>query len=208
MKKKNTGKPKYDKDGKTKDIMLIIAEHVIKTARTLDDAEIDTMTELIKKSEKIFVLGAGRSGLAARAFAMRLVQLGFTVYVVGETIAPGMKKDDLLIVVSGSGQTRSIVEAAKVAKNLGVTILAITSYLHSPLGEIADHRVVITGKTKIDIEKDHMKHQIQGIHSSLTPLGTLFEDTVLLFFDGVIAQLMTHLKCGEQDMHRRHATIE
>jgi 6-phospho-3-hexuloisomerase len=65
--------------------------------------------------------------------------------------------------------------------------------------------VKITGKTKVDIEKDHLKHQIEGRHSSLTPLGTLFEDTAMVFLDGVVGRLMNELSCGEESMSRRHA---
>ncbi|MCK4491819.1 MAG: hypothetical protein KAU03_04290, partial [Candidatus Altiarchaeales archaeon] len=83
-----------------------------------------------------------------------------------------------------------------------------TSYPNSTLGKIVDHVVVIKGRTKVDIEKDHLKHQIEGRHSTLTPLGTLFEDTVMIFFDGIIARLMIERKTGEADMKKRHATVE
>ena len=108
-------------------------------------------------------------------------------------------KDDLLIAVSGSGQTNSVVSAAQVAKGLGCATLAITSYPDSLLGEIVDYVVVIKGRTKIDIEKDHLKHQIEGRHSTLTPLGTLFEDSVMVFFDGIIE--LTQIK--KQVRHRK-----
>ena len=189
----------------TKKIMQEIARHVMKTSDELDDSEIGDMIKLIRKSCRIFVIGAGRSGLAVRAFAMRLVQLGLTAYVVGETITPGMDKKDLLIAVSGSGETNSVVNATKIAKNIGVKVLAITSYPESSLGRISDYTVKIKGKTKIDIEKNHLKHQIEGVHSSLTPLGTMFEDTAQIFFDGVIAELMEKLGKKEKDMRRIHA---
>ncbi len=191
-----------------KNAMIQIVEHVGKTIEKLDDSQLDQMVSSIENSEKIFLMGAGRSGLVGRAFAMRLVQLGLTAYVIGESVTPAMTKNDLLIAISGSGETDSVVNAAKTAKGVGSKILALTSYPDSSLGKISDHVVVVEGRTKIDIEKDHLKHQIEGTHSSLTPLGTLFEDTVMIFLDGIIARLMTHLKTGEMDMKRRHATLE
>ena len=185
-----------------------IARHVLNTIKNLNDKEIDAMIDAIKKTERIFLLGAGRSGLAARAFAMRLTQLGLTAYVIGEITTPAMTDKDLLITVSGSGATDSVVHAAKTAKGVGSKILTVTSYPHSRLGEISDLVVKVKGRTKIDIEKDHLKHQIEGRHSSLTPLGTLFEDTVMLFFDGIIAALMIELQKGELDMKKRHALVE
>ena len=189
----------------TKRIMQEIARHVAKTTEELDDSEVENMIKLIRKANRIFVIGAGRSGLTARAFAMRLVQLGLTAYVVGETITPGMNKKDLLIAVSGSGETSSVVSATKIAKSIGVKVLAITSYPKSSIGKISDYVMKIKGKTKIDIEKNHLKHQIEGIHSSLTPLGTMFEDTTQIFFDGVTAELMEKLGKKEKDMKKIHA---
>ncbi len=191
-----------------KEIMTTIARHILNTAEEISDSEINAMVKSIEKAQRIFVIGAGRSGLAARAFATRLVQLGMEVYVVGETIAPGMTRRDLLLAVSGSGETKLVVEAAKIAKSLKIPIIAVTSYPKSSLGNLSNRIVKIRGKTKVDIEKDHFKHQIEGKHSPLTPLGTLFEDTVMVFFDGIIAKLMERRGTRESDMQRRHSKIE
>ena len=191
-----------------KKAMLEVVRHVEEIVEGLNEKQIAAMIEAIENTDRIFMIGAGRSGMASRAFAMRLVQLGLTAYVVGESVTPAMTDKDLLIAVSGSGETKSIVSAAKVAKGVGSTVLAVTSYPRSRLGRIADMRVAIKGRTKIDVEKDHLKHQIIGTHSTLTPLGTLFEDTVMIFFDGIIAKLMTDLKKDELEMKNRHATLE
>ncbi|MFH0861244.1 MAG: 6-phospho-3-hexuloisomerase [Candidatus Altiarchaeota archaeon] len=189
-------------------IMSGIADHVKKVASTLDAKDLELFVDELIKAERIFLFGAGRSGLVAKAFAMRLSQLGLRVYVVGETITPGMRKDgDLFVLVSGSGETKSVVSAAKVAHNIGTRIASITSYRESSLGQLSDHVVVVKGKTRVDIEKDHLKHQIEGIHSSLTPMGTLFEDTVLVLLDGVIGDLMNRTKKAEHEMRGRHANV-
>lgn len=191
-----------------KTAMREIVRHVGSIIDDLKDSDIDMLIDAIRNSERIFLMGAGRSGLASKAFAMRLVQLGLTAYVIGEVVTPAMANKDLLIAVSGSGETRSIVSAAKTAKGVGSKVLAVTSYPESSLGKIADYIVRVKGKTKIDIEKDYLKHQIEGTHTSLTPLGTLFEDTVMIFFDGIIAGLMAQLGREEIYMKKRHATLE
>lgn len=191
-----------------KTAMHEIVRHVGSIIDDLNDHDIRVMIDTIRNSERIFLMGAGRSGLASKAFAMRLVQLGLTAYVIGEVVTPAMTDKDLLIAVSGSGETKSIVSAAKTAKGIGSKVLAVTSYPESHLGKIADYIVRVKGKTKIDVEKDYLKHQIEGKHSSLTPLGTLFEDTVMIFFDGIIAGLMAQLGREEIYMKKRHATLE
>ncbi|MDD5112002.1 MAG: 6-phospho-3-hexuloisomerase [Candidatus Altiarchaeota archaeon] len=192
---------------KTEEIMRAIAEHIICTAKELPPGQEKKLTDAVIKADRIFVYGAGRSGLVARAFAMRLVQLGLTSYVVGETVTPSLGKKDLLILVSGSGETSIVLNIAKAAQPLGTRIGAITSYPNSSLGRIADIIVCIKGKAKVEIEKDHLKHQIEGVHSSLTPLGTLFEDTSMVFLDGVVGRLMIQLGKSEVDMKKRHATV-
>jgi 6-phospho-3-hexuloisomerase len=191
----------------TEKIMRQIAEHILDTTKELDKKEIDAFTNELKKACRIFVYGAGRSGLAARAFAMRLVQMGLTSYVIGETVTPALTKDDLLVLVSGSGETSIVLEVARAAKPIGTKIVSITSYPESKIGRLSDIIVQIKGKERFDIEKDHLKHQIEGVHSSLTPLGTLFEDTALILLDGIVGRLMVELNKNETDMKRRHATI-
>ena len=71
--------------------------------------------------------GEGRSGFSAKGFAMRLMHLGYTVYVVGETITPAIKEGDILIGVSGSGKSISVVDAARKAKEKNASVIAVTS---------------------------------------------------------------------------------
>ena len=191
-----------------KSAMRSIIEHVHKTIEELDDKQIDNMVEIILKAEKIFLVGSGRSGMAVKAFAMRLSQLGLRVYVVGETITPAMSENDLLIAVSGSGETSSVCNAARITKSIGARVLAVTSYPDSTLGRVADDIVVVKGRTKIDVERNHLRSQLEGKHTTLTPLGTLFEDTVMIFFDGIIVRLMQEMGECEDSMKKRHTVLE
>jgi 6-phospho-3-hexuloisomerase len=55
------------------------------------DAEVEGTDRFVKHiiaGRKIFIYGVGRSGLIAKAFAIRLVQMGLEVFFVGETITP------------------------------------------------------------------------------------------------------------------------
>ncbi len=185
-----------------------IIDNVLSVSGELNPKNIEEMTGLLKSSKNVFVMGLGRSGLVARAFAMRLMHLGISVYVVGETITPALSNKDCLLAISGSGETFSIISAAKIAQKRGTKIIAVTSYVNSTLGEMADLVVHIKGRTKIDSEKNYITRQINGKHQSLSPMGTLFEVTSLIFLDGLIAQLMIELGKTEEDMKARHTLIE
>ncbi len=157
---------------------------------------------------RIFIHGAGRSGLVGKAFGMRLVHLGFNVYIVGETITPAIAPNDLLICISGSGRTKTVVQVATIAKQINTRIIAITSNKQSPLGELSDWIIEIPGRSKDEKREDYLKDQLEGFHAPLTPLGTLFEDTTQLFLDAFIVVLMQKFGKKEEDLKAIHTNLE
>lgn len=187
--------------------MNFIAEHIKRVASNLDKSSVTSLVNGILDSKKIFLLGAGRSGLAARAFAMRLMHLGFNVYVVGETTTPAVEPDDLVIAVSGSGETPSIASLGSVAKKIGSKLATITSNRDSSLGKISDIVVVIPGRTKEDVTQDYHERRMMG-YQQLAPLGTIFEISALVFLDAVISELMVKLKKSEAELKKRHTLFE
>jgi len=194
--------------------MYDIAEFIIRAAKAIKPEQANKMISELEnfyrnnRNGKVLVMGAGRSGLVGRAFAMRLLHLGFNSYVLGETIVPAIGKNDLVIAISGSGRTKLILTAAEAAREAGAKLIAITSYYDSPLAKIADVVVEIPGRTKYSQNEDYFARQILGITEPLAPLGTLFEDTTQIFLDGVVAELMIRLKKTEEDLRLIHANIE
>jgi len=178
-------------------------ENHIKTIKNeLDLDKVKELINAIEEAERIFVIGAGRSGIIAKAFAMRLMHLGYNVYVVGETVTPRIKENDLLIAISGSGETTSVVSISKKAKEMiGSRLATITQNKNSTLAKISDIVVLLKGKTKIEINNND---EI----SRLAPLGTLFELTALIFLDGLVAELMNLRNLTEKDLESRHAILE
>jgi len=175
----------------------------------IQNEDIKTMVDIIieTKDAKVLLLGTGRSGFVGRAFALRLMHLGFNVYVMGETITPALSPEDLVVVISGSGTTTTVVAQAQVAKELGTKVIAITSHKDSPLGKISDHVVNVKGRTKIDQDFDYDQRQIKGEYDN-APLGTMFELSVMVFLDCIIADLMQKLGVHELDLRRRHANTQ
>ena len=71
----------------------------------VDDAGAAAMVGAILGVERVFVVALGRSGMLARMFAMRLMQIGLTAHVVGDVTTPAIAPGDLLVAISGSGRT-------------------------------------------------------------------------------------------------------
>jgi len=188
--------------------MKEIIEHLQSSSKRLKSNQVNAFIRILLGARRVFVVGAGRSGLVVKAFAMRLMHLDFDVYVVGETITPSIRVGDLLVAVSGSGETDMIVQAARIAKKVGAKIIAITSYTKSSLAKLSHLTVILPGRKKVARTRTFMRRELAGEYASLTPLGTLFEVTALVFLDGVIASLMVKLGRKEEELRARHATIE
>ena len=192
-----------------KDSINAILKNIENAVDYLEEDVIEDFENEILNAENIFVTGAGRSGLAAKAFAMRLMHLGLSAYVVGETIYPAIHKNDCIIAISGSGETNTIVSAAKIAKDRGSRVLAVTSYPESTLGQLTDSYLLVKGRTKQEVDdENYMKRQIHGNYTSLTPLGTAFELTTLVFLDAIVSELMDKMQQTENDLRNRHAVLE
>jgi len=192
------------------------AEEIIAGIKTslaeLNMKEVERLIELLleAKEKKIFIVGMGRSGFVARGFALRLMNLSFEVYFLGETITPAAEKGDVVIAISGTGATKMVLTAGVAAKEIGASVVAITSFPESPLGQMADHTVTIKGRTKSGWprEEDYVARQIMGEREPLTPLGSVFENNCMVFLDCLVVELMYRLGRTEEDLKRRHATLE
>ena len=186
-----------------------ILDNIRDAEEYLVEEDIANFIEVITTADNIFVTGAGRSGLAAKAFAMRLMHLGLSSYVVGETISPAINAGDCILAISGSGETNTIVTAAKISKKRGAKVLALTSYPQSSLGQIADGIIHVKGRTKVEVDdENYLKRQIKGNYTSLTPLCTAFELTSLVFLDGLVSELMEAMGKTEEDLKNRHTVLE
>lgn len=184
-----------------------ITKHALAVIDKIDEEQVSKMIETIINSDCVFIVGTGRSELVGQMFAMRLMHLGFTVYVVGDVTTPAIKKTDCLIAISGSGETETVTMAAGTSKDVGASVIGITANLESTLSKLLDVAINIDSKTK-EPWKHYTSNVLKGDYDDLTPMGTLFEDSTHLFLDGLIAEFMSLLGKKEQDLKKRHAIIE
>ncbi len=165
-----------------------IAEQCVAALSGITDADREELASRIESARTVFVFGVGRSGLIAQSFAVRLVQLGLRVYFVGDMTTPLISKDDLVILVSNSGDTMSVVKTAEIARRIGTRVISITGSGDNDLARTSDTAIIVN-----------------PAHASDAPLGTIFEDAAMLFFDSMTPMLMERLGVTEEDMRNRHA---
>ena len=182
--------------------LLEIADQVKENSKSIDTNQVLKLIELIveidSNNRRIFVYGAGRSGFIGRCFAQRLMHLGINSCFVSDAITYRYGKEDLLIVISGSGETTSPKAIAEEAKEIGGKIALVTGNLKSSIATLSDLVIKIEGKSK---EKAISQN-------SLAPFTSLFDISTLSILDSIGAALMVLLEVTENDIDKRHASIE
>jgi 6-phospho-3-hexuloisomerase len=145
---------------------------------------------------------------------MRLLHLGFDVYVVGETVTPALRPGDTLVVFSGSGETHSMATFCSTVRDLGGCICLITASPDSTISRIADCVVNLgdlTGYYRGDtssFEVRQMTGKYRSVTAAFAPLGTMFETLALIFSDAVISALMEAKKEGAPELKGRLTNME
>lgn len=177
----------------------VIVNELERSVSQISVLESNTLSELLLSSGRIFVAGAGRSGLMSRAFAMRLMHCGLQAHVVGETVTPGIEEGDVLVIGSGSGETKTLAAMAVKAKDLGAAVALVTIHPDSIMGQLADVVVRLPGASK---------DRKVGSAVTLQPMASLFEQTLLLFYDGIILGLMDRQGLRSGQMYDKHANLE
>ncbi|WP_053360907.1 6-phospho-3-hexuloisomerase [Bacillus sp. FJAT-27251] len=184
-----------------KSIINTVANEISAVLSWIDEDEAIHLSTHLREAKRIFVYGEGRSGLMGKAFAMRLMHGGFPVHVIGETVTPSIKADDLLVAISGSGSTGGILEFAAKAKKIGAKVFLVTTNRESKIASICDGILVIPAATK---------YRRPGEPITIQPLGNQFDQSVHLVLDAII---IGTLQTGNQDdvyeeMKKRHTNLE
>ena len=180
------------------DLVRAEVDRAVRSVVETDPAGLAAVADLVADAERVFVHGAGRSGLALRMTAMRLMHLGLTVHVVGEVTAPAIREGDVLLTASGSGTTGGIVGAARSAVDAGARVAAVTTDDSSPLAEIATAVLIVPAADKLD----------RSGSASAQYAGGLFEQVVVLVGDALFHALWQRSGQSADDMWPRHANLE
>jgi 6-phospho-3-hexuloisomerase len=181
-------------------------------------AEIDELKEMLSKTKpeqtkalageiagakRIFIGGAGRSLLSMRGFAMRLMQTGFTTYLVGEVCTPSIQSGDLLFVASGRGTTSVTLELVRKAKAHGARTAVITMNEDAPIPKECDC-VLVLPRPSPDAPNDSAA--LSFAKKNLP--GNFPEAVIMLSLDGVIADLMERGGLTGEIINKNHANLE
>jgi 6-phospho-3-hexuloisomerase len=184
-----------------KNITNSILEEVSEAVtRSLQTFPADAIADEVQKADRIFFSGDGRSGLAAKMAAMRMMHLGYEVYVTGETTTPSISENDLLMVLSGSGETKKLTANAEVSRKAGASVVSFTTNTNSSLAQKSDIVVKIAASTK---------YRKPDEPDTIQPLGNQFDQSLHLLLDAFIIYLNEQLNHQSyEELKSRHANLE
>ena len=173
-----------------------IVEHLDRGKRDFEKEKVDLLVEALCSARRIFVYGAGRSGHVGRMFTQRLMHLGLKSCFIGETLTPALGSEDILVAISGSGQTTSTLAITQSAQRVGAMTIVLTAHPESSMAKEANLVIQIRGKTKLTE------------YESYAPFTTLFDITCIIYLDSVASVIMGRLNLTDKDIKNKHATVE
>lgn len=141
------------------------------TFRNMTYFDIQQAITLLTKAEKVHVYGIGNSGIAAQEFKWKFFRIGIQVESITDphqaVMDAALSSDRSLVIgISVSGKTKEIIDAVKISKRQGASVLAISSDKTSELSRLADLSLLVTSKNSM--------HMGQNISPTL-PLFLLFD---------------------------------
>jgi len=179
---------------RARDVLNLEAQGILDLIDRLDESFIRAVDLLYHCSGKVVVAGLGKSGLICRKIASTLSSTGTSSLFLHAGDANhgdmGMiKKGDVVIAISNSGETEELLTFVPVLKRLGVKLIAMTGNHASTLSRAAD--VVLDA----------------GVKEEACPLGlspTASTTAALALGDALAVALLEKKGFKEEDFALRH----
>jgi len=111
---------------------------------------IDAVAEAIRGARTVFVLGLGQDGIVARAFTLRLAQVGIlAVYHFDPVLMPtslaNAGREDVMLVFSEHGRRTVLSELSRLFRTRVGKVVSVTRNTPNPLRARADLALVVSG---------------------------------------------------------------
>jgi len=165
-----------------------ILKEIKKVFSKISEKEIGIFVYEVKQAKRVYVVGAGRSGLVAKNLAMRLVRLEKETYIVHETVNPKMKSGDLLVAISGSGETNDVLDAVKISRMMGTRILTLTANKNSSIIKISHEVIIIPAQIPVRLGNHYHLRELIGVPER-SATKSLFELSALIFLEVAVSRM-------------------
>lgn len=143
------------------DILANKEEELRATFQAIDVQTLRQVVGLLRQAEVMEVASEGAGLPVAMDASIRFSELGkrcvaSAVHQKNLAFARTLTPQDVLMVLSSSGQSTGLEEVARAAKEKGAPLLVITCNGHSPLAEMADYVLLTSNREQRLVAEDHM----------------------------------------------------
>ena len=128
---------------KAKEVIRVEAEAVAALSSRIDGTFVEAVELMFECKGRVIVTGVGKSGLVARKIAATLASTGTAAFFIHA--AEGLhgdlgvvREEDVILMVSKSGETNEITALIPQLKNIGVKLITITGTLDTSLTRVSD----------------------------------------------------------------------
>ena len=181
-----------------KNVDIVVSE-ITSVFSKLDYNDVKKIIDYINKANKIILIGVGREGLSTRAFTMRLMHLGYNSFWIWDDTTPSIEEGDLLIATNGSGNIGHINYVIEKAKEHKANTVVVTGNPNGKASKICDCSVFLPASVYLgDAE----------VVESIQPMGNLFEQCLLIFYDLISMELLNNCSISEAEMSKNHRNLE
>lgn len=144
------------------------------TCDVTDFEELEKAVIALSKADKIMLAGIGFSGIVAKDFFYKLLELGKHALIETDThmqlsCLSTMGANDVLFVISHSGKTMEMYNITKIAKSKGIKVIAMTSIAPNPIRDLADIKL-----STVEMKNNFRSTALSPRISQLTVIDMLY----------------------------------
>ena len=140
------------KHSKSDDVFTSVHNYYRETINSakalLTNESIHYLVNEIINSKNIYIYGIGSSGLSGQEMMQRLLRMGFNVHCITDSHmmiinSAIVSKNDLVIGLSISGETKEVINALKVCNRNGAKTIGISGSKEGAMGKVVDELIVV-----------------------------------------------------------------
>lgn len=126
-----------------REVLELESSAIAALAARIDDRFLDAVRLILKCKGRVVVTGMGKPGIIGQKISATLASTGTPSYSLHPAEAlhgdlGRVVKQDVVLVLSNSGETEEIVQLLPYVKKIGAKIICVTGNAESPLGKHSD----------------------------------------------------------------------
>lgn len=177
--------PQDDVDTIIKNISYNNKKSIDNTVEVLSKEALKEAVKVISKADKIDFYGVGASYIIALDAFQKFIRINKNVRATSDThlqieFASNLKKGDVAVAISYSGETKDTFESIEVAKDAGATTISITKFGNNSISNLCDINLFVLSP-EITFRSGAMSSRI----AQLNVIDILFTSVAGCMFDDV-----------------------